>query len=236
MVLSCLAVDCFAWQIVYDSPHNYSGPQITALKRVDVSRILPDKSKSRVGLAFDGRRAAVKTDHIPFDEYETFTIEAWVRGWKGPIVAQGRHGDPENSVWLSIGTGTDPTEASGWEFDEGQNAQAVIGKYMDPLAWNHIAMVFNGEQQQFFVNGDLVNSQAAPKPGPLVESRKFRIGVPSRSTVGGKGLLGAIRVSKTVRYGMHFEPVTKLRVDRDTVLYFDCMEGKGDELKGCLRK
>lgn len=187
-------------------------------------------------LVFDGR-SSVTAGRIPFDRLDSFTIEAWVRGWHGPIVSQGTAGDPENSVWLATGmNGRNAHLASGWEYGRGSNIQTAFGPWMNPLDWNHVAMVYDGQLQQFFVNGELVESRQAPKPGPLLETRPLTIGVhnnesSSRPAIFGAGLLGPMRISSEARYGDSFTPTWEMSSDGDTVLNFDMSEGSGNRLR-----
>lgn len=184
-------------------------------------------------LAFDGSGTRVTAPHIPFDEYETFTIEAWVRGWRGVVLAQGAAGDPENSVWLAVGTRDDsPYETCGWEAEKGTNHQVAIGKKADRIGWNHVALVYDGERQNVFVNGKLVRSRRVPPPSPLVRKRLLQIGVHDDThPKHGSGLLGPMRISKSVRYPEPFEPNWEFTVDSDTVLLYALAEGGGTRLQ-----
>ena len=86
--------------------------------------------------------AAITAAAIPFDSYNTLTIEAWLKDWMGPILCQGMAGDPENSIWMSIGPRrtTKPHETCGWESGKGKNYQFSVGDKL-PASWNHLALV-----------------------------------------------------------------------------------------------
>ena len=149
------------------------------------------------------------------------------------VLTQGAAGDPENSVWLSVGTEFSPYETCGWESENGTNRQVTIGGTTDRVGWNHLAMVYDGNRQNLFMNGKLVKSNRAPPPGPLVRKRLLQIGAHDRDqkqSKHGTGLLGPIRISKNVRYAKPFEPNWKFTADSDTVLLYDLAEGEGSRL------
>jgi hypothetical protein len=182
-------------------------------------------------LQFNGKDAFIAAAAIPFDSYNTLTIEAWVKDWKGPILCQGKAGDPENSIWISTGlrgATNHPYELCGWESGEGKNCQFSVGDKL-PTSWNHLALVYDGKQQLIFVNGRLIRRTEAPKPGPLNKTRQFCIGVHDygRKQVYGSGFLRSVRVSKTARYAVQFTPVQKLTADGDTVLLYNFSRGQG---------
>ena len=181
-------------------------------------------------LQFNGKDAYITAAAIPFDSYNTLTIEAWLKDWKGPILCQGMAGDPENSIWMSIGPRrtTKPHETCGWESGKGKNYQFSVGDKL-PASWNHLALVYDGKQQLIFVNGRLTRRAPAPKPGPLNKTRQFLIGTHDygRKWNYGSGLLRSVRVSKTLRYNAQFAPAQRLTADGDTVLLYNFSRGQG---------
>ena len=193
-----------------------------AYERMLRQQSLQSELNSRNHFEFDGHRTHVVVPHIPFDEYGAFTIEAWLYNWHEAILCQGHAGDPENSVWLSIGQNRNqPHESCGWESDAGQNSQSVFGA-LQPDQWHHVAMVFDGTRQIVFVDGYLKQFYSAPKPGRLNETRPLIIGGHQYKNLRfGSGRLLTVRISRVARYTSNFEPEPTLRSDSDTVLLFD---------------
>ena len=71
-------------------------------------------------IQFNGN-AYITADGIPFDSYNTFTIEAWLKDWEGPILGQGLiRDDPENGIVMSPKT-------CGWESRKGGNYLLSVG-------------------------------------------------------------------------------------------------------------
>jgi hypothetical protein len=183
-------------------------------------------------LSFDGRSSFVATPFIPFDELETFTIEAWVRDWKSPILCQGQAGDPENSIWLSMGSKANrgvPSESCGWEVGAGVNHEAAVG-LGEAGKWNHVAMSYDGTKQYVSINGKIRSLKTVPKPGPLNRTRRFLLGVHQygkNSMSYGSGLMGLVRVSNNARYKANFVPDSNLKPDKQTLLLYHLDAGAG---------
>jgi serine/threonine protein kinase/Flp pilus assembly protein TadD len=165
-------------------------------------------------LVFNGSPEFVTARRVPFDTYEAFTIEAWVAGWNGQIFWEGAGGDPENSIYLTYGRNI-PWRYSGWESGRGTNHDFEL-PFQKDLKWRHVAMTFDGKQQRFFVDGQLLSAKVAPKPGPLNKSEELRLGVG-----GAIGLLGGFRVSRVARYTADFTPPKTFQSDPQTVLLYD---------------
>ena len=182
---------------------------------------------SRKHFEFDGHRTHVVVPHIPFDEYEAFTIEAWLYNWREAILCQGHAGDPENSLWLSMGENrSQPHESCGWESNAGENSQSVFGA-LQPDQWHHVAMVFDGTRQIVFVDGYLKQFCSALKPGRLNETRPLIIGAHQYKNLRfGSGRLLMLRISRVARYSSNFEPQPTLGSDSDTVLLYDFSLGE----------
>ncbi len=186
-------------------------------------------------LRFKSRPDHISAPHIPFDELDSFTIEAWVKGsWNSALVSQHVSGDPENGIWMTMVCGEQPEqhETCGWESGKGKNYSYPVDGSLPP-GWNHLAMVHDGQQQRHFVNGKLVGQKAAPKPGPLDKTRPFLIGVhhyPKWKKYG-SGILGSVRVSKVARYGSNFTPSPQFTVDKDTELLYVFSEGQGTTVR-----
>jgi WD40 repeat protein/HEAT repeat protein len=188
-------------------------------------------------LQFDGQDDCLFLPNLPFDQYDAFTVEAWVKGWKDAILCQGRAGDPENSIWLSLGRrrSGNPHETTGWECTNGRNHQLALGLGR-PEAWDHVALVYDGRQQMIFLNGKLRRAVPSPRPGPFDTSRRLWIGAHEYEPMGyGSGFLRSVRISKVARYHAEFEPSPKLSADSDTVLLLEAADGGGIRLHGASR-
>ena len=184
-------------------------------------------------LEFDGHDSYVSVAHFPFDSYDEFTIEAWVKDWRNMIAYQGREGDPENSVWHASGT---IGWVTGWE-DGGDNYCYVVES--GPSGeWEHVAMVFDGEYQHYFLNGKRLLIRQSPGPGELVRDRVLLLGAqeawkpehdgPQRH---GLGQMRAFSISRFARYTSDFEPPETLTVDNATEVLYDMSRPGGDRLE-----
>ncbi len=176
------------------------------------------------GRVFTGEGDYLSAPHISFDEFPTFTIEAWFYdGYRGAIVSQGRSGDPENSIWLSPGGnfGAYESDTAGWENGSGADYHEAIDRPL-PLQWNHIALVYDGSDQHLFLNGERLKRVQAPNPGPLTRERRLMIGghQSGRRKVFSSGFLRSIRISKQAVYRSDFTPNDVLQARADTVLLF----------------
>jgi len=176
-------------------------------------------------LEFNGIDSYIDVGHIPFDSFAEFTIEAWVKDWQQRIVYQGKEGDPENSVWLTWGS---HGWSIGWESVNGQNYSYKIDR--EPSGeWEHVALVFDGENQFVFADGKLVRETTAPKPGPMREQRRFLVGAqekwkPSQfeeTQRHGFGYLSILRISSKARYTEPFTPPEQFVADKQTELLYD---------------
>ncbi len=186
------------------------------------------------GLEFDGKNSYVTFPHIELEEYPEFTIEAWVKDWSGRICCQGKQGDPENSIWISIRA---KGHSTGWESDNGMNHSIPV----DPNSiegWDHIAMVYDEFQQSLYLNGKLIHQTTAPAPGPFDESRLFFLGAQEKwedtqtktAALFGKGVMRMFRISKVARYDKEFEPADRFKSDAETVVLFDFAKPEKDML------
>ncbi len=184
-------------------------------------------------LQFDGRDDYVVVPHVPFDDYVGFTVEVWVKGWEDAILCQGKAGDPENSIWMSLGArgANNPHETCGWESDKGTNYQRAIGRGRT-LEWDHVALVFDGKQQLIFFNGSVVHAGPTPPPGPLDGSRRFVIGAHQYGALNfGSGSLRSLRISQVARYQAEFVPPARFVSDNDTVVLFDLSGSQSRRLR-----
>lgn len=183
-----------------------------------------DNSK-RYGLRFDGKNSYISAPHIRFDDWNTITVEAWVKDWSGRVFCQGKQGDPENSIWTSIRANK---HTAGWESDNGTNHSVpVLPNSID--GWDHIALVYDGHEQIIYLNGKMIHKASAPKPGPFNRNRPLIIGAQEKwddsqtkpAGLFGKGVMRFFRISNIARYDKEFVPAKTFMTDGDTVLLFD---------------
>lgn len=174
-------------------------------------------------LHFDGRASYLSAPHIPFDDYDEFTIEAWVCDWERALFCQGNHGDPENTIWATLGEAMDAGTfwESGWETGRGTDHCLPL-PVPEPFRWHHVAIVSGGGQLRLYLDGKPVGSRPSPKPGPFRRNRRFFIG--SHSGVGdtylGHGFLRSFRISNQARYESKFIPESTWEPDAHTELLY----------------
>lgn len=203
------------------SSENAPSPTAEAQPRPSASPPVPDSSAA---LYFDGRTSRISASNIPFDEYDAFTIEAWVQQWRSHLLSQGVLDSEENALWLTLGDAgsENPRWTCGWRSGAGKNWDHPIAAD-HPSAWQHLALTFDGRQLSIYLNGKLRHSTEAPRPGPLLKNRTLMIGAhewTDRLTFG-TGFLHNLRVSRTLRYQGDFVPNPILKADRRTVLLYD---------------
>ncbi|MBI3860811.1 MAG: PD40 domain-containing protein [Planctomycetia bacterium] len=167
-------------------------------------------------MVFDGKTTYVAAPHVPLDTYRAFTVEAWVMDWTGPLLETGNSDKQENNVYVRLG------KPSGWKSSDSLYEFEL--KDRPESLWNHVALVYDGKNQTFFLNGELVSSAPAPVPGSLVKSSPLVIGgreTNSGLQAAGSGFLAALRISRSARYKQPFTPDHELAADAATVLLYD---------------
>ncbi|QDT96497.1 LamG-like jellyroll fold domain-containing protein [Gimesia aquarii] len=197
--------------------------QLTSLCAVE-----PDKADEEImrhGLKFDGKNSYVSVPHIQFEDHNAITVEAWVKDWSGRVFCQGKQGDPENSIWISIRA---KGHSAGWESDNGTNYSVPVEPNSSE-GWDHIALVYVGLEQIIYLNGKQIHKMTAPKPGPFDRNRKMIIGAqekwepnqPKPAALFGKGVMRLFRISNVSRYTTEFDPAETFKPDDDTVVLFN---------------
>ena len=203
----------------------HEGIRESALRSLSGAR--PQVESAQGALLFDGVGDHIRAPGLPFDTWESFTVECWVMGWRGLVMSQGMVGDTENSIWLSVGPdcSAEPHGTCGWGSGDGGGHQQGIGDNLGGV-WNHVAMVYDGRRQLLLANGQLVHGADAPRPGPLDSRRLLFIGVHLPGIPGqfGSGFLRSLRISNTARYSEGFSPPETLPADEDAVLLYDFSE------------
>ncbi|MCA9064784.1 MAG: hypothetical protein KDA96_17050, partial [Planctomycetaceae bacterium] len=177
----------------------------------DALRCYPDATPTM--LATPSPDPFGKMPFVPFDDFESLTIEAWVKDFSGPIVTQGQTGDPENSIYLDLGV-----HGFGWESGTGTNFDFPIGHLLDE-GWHHVALTFDGSIQRTFVDGMLIHARECPRPGPMTPDRPLLIAQHGGEQVRGYGIIRSVRISRSARYTGCFSPDPDLPSDDNTVMH-----------------
>lgn len=184
-----------------------------------------DKGIVRHGLQFDGKASYVSVPNIHFEDHNAITVEAWVKDWSGRVFCQGKQGDPENSIWISIRA---KGHSTGWESENGMNYLIPIEPNSNE-GWDHVALVYVGQEQIIYLNGKRIHKATAPKPGPFDRSRKLIIGAQEKwkpnhtkpAALFGKGIMRLFRISNVARYITEFDPTETFKPDDNTVVLFN---------------
>ena len=183
------------------------------------------------GLRFNGTDQFIECSHLPFHEWEAFTIEAWVWNWQGKILSEGRGGDPESSIWLASVQGSSESViySSGWECEGANYTETLVEA--DDRKWTHVAMVYNGRELILFLNGQEVGRQESPRPGPFISDRPFLIAaqLEPNFTYYGKGILNSLQISRAARYETDFVPQKPITRHPKAELLYHFSQGTGDQ-------
>lgn len=155
-----------------------------------------------------------------------FTVEAWVfpTAKNGSRAVLAKTENAEYAIFLQDARPL---------FEVHLNGEYVTAKAEQPLPlnrWSHLAGVFNGEQVQLFVNGQLSATQAG-RGQRTVNKLPLFVGADPNSfakpTRLFAGKLDEIRISKRVRYTTNFEPLKRFVSDSDAVLLLHCDQANG---------
>lgn len=212
----------------------YSKEKETELALADYVLCKRKLSQGDGCIMFHGN-ACIVAPSIPFDEFGSCTIEAWVRGgWypdkNYPILAS-----QVPSIFTDKATSWSELEQrrlkSWMTVSEGVHFNVPVADF-ENKDWTHVAVCVNKKGRRLFINGveaTLWPSQpgkpiAPLKPWPIVDSSApFRIG----GTAFGddlpqiRCLMRSFRVSSKALYSEPFDPQDSLSTTDDTVLRFD---------------
>ena len=165
----------------------------------------------------------VVADHVPFDQYDVFTIEAWIKDWSGSIFDQGV--SPVKDTWFKF-YGSE----SGWRCDP-QRQRASLPHIAGGKFWRHVAFTYDGVKYHSFIDGRLQERGAGPRVPAWREKAKLRLGSIIRDLRINDGLMRSFQISSSVRYpGDSFEPPERLSAGDDTVLLYDFSKVEGDRV------
>ena len=155
---------------------------------------------------------------LPIAECESFSIEAWIRDWNGPVL---QHRLGQASLWLNVENGKKTTIKCGWTTELGESTFEISGQTKQLKGWNHVAIVFNEGKATCYVNGEAKTQLSADPPcgDPSTTIGELEL---HRSRVKGKvksgnGDLAALRISAAARYGNKFEPQQRFHFDEQTL-------------------
>ena len=175
----------------------------------------------------------ISAPQIPLHEMDEFTIEIWMKDFRGQLLRQGRgrpSGAPEHSLWIWCMGGNHFWY--GWETADDIIIGGKVSVDGDVKDWTHLAIVFDGASHSCFVNGQLKNSGPAEPIGKPEPKSDLRIGHYDVDDTFGSGYVRALRISNTVRYTASFQPPASFASDEKTAINLDFsrLDGKTDEV------
>jgi hypothetical protein len=150
---------------VLDSSGNQNNGSISGATRV--------AGKYGNGLSFNGTSALVTiTNSASFNLTTGMTVEAWVNsasntGWRC-VITKETTGD---NIWAIYGSGGSATPGF-WGVVNGSTYSAT-GTVLTLNTWTHLAATFDGTTIQFYKNGALAGSRAAPGALPITPNSLF---------------------------------------------------------------
>ncbi len=152
------------------------------------------------------------------------TIEAWIR-------AQDPGGVYPNLIGKRDTSANYPPWVLGFQNDLGlysvKNDGWAYASEPIPLdVWTHVAVVFDGSELRFYIDGVPGTSFTTSAMGPANNEGVYIGTIPSGSQ-NYTGDIAAIRVSKSARYSGAFTPVTYWTNDANTLLLLRLEEGTG---------
>jgi len=196
-------------------------------------------AKSGLGLYFDGANSWLAVSDGPEFEFKgSLTLEAWIKP------------EPDSRPQqLLFFRGDDRHGGDPWvlEFPGGKT---VCLRFWDPAGsartpsvplpasrWMHIAGVLDAQDKEvrLYCDGKLLSkapcritagSRLAPKARPGIGIGNLQGGT-RLASLGYRGIIGEVRISKGARYREAFEPTPRWEPDKATVLLLHLDEGEG---------
>ncbi|MCA9214701.1 MAG: SUMF1/EgtB/PvdO family nonheme iron enzyme [Planctomycetales bacterium] len=173
---------------------------------------------------------------VPFDQFDEFTLEAWLYDWTGPVF--GQIGTVKHAgIWFCVGDGGGVANTSGWLGDDESRACELSLGRSRLEGWNHVAIVFDGEHAHCYLNGERVDSTQTP-PSQVMKvplNRRSPVFPAKLSYVNadgvshwGDGKLRGFRISRIARYHDSFVPSPELECDDFTHLFVGVTREKVD--------
>ncbi|MEL6111117.1 MAG: SUMF1/EgtB/PvdO family nonheme iron enzyme, partial [Planctomycetota bacterium] len=193
-----------------------------------VARTLKSNPRHQPGYGFtEGLRLEqagqhVRTPHLDLHEHEAFTIEGWVRDWKGPLVSIGSSRSTPRITLAHVkatmqGPGIEPT--------------ALVFGDAIPFGLHHRAFVVDGNSRRFYVDGQLVAEATADGVPNIPDQRPMLIGqMEGQSIAFSIGEVFLIEVSSVARYDTSFEPKPRRNADEHTLRLYDFEAISGDHV------
>lgn len=221
------------------------GPAVDEATRARFAAPLPPREPDPVytpagdwAVEFNGKTTLGTGPYVPLDKSKQFTAESWVRDWTGNVFHTGDQGDPENSIWLHKDWNNGIRLNGGWERENGtvNEEQELWLSNTRSAGWMHLAMVYDGNLQRVFVNGELAGEQSAKRPGEGRRDHGFLIGdLPGLTANRAPGLtrsqMSQLRFSNTARYTEAFTPPTQLESDTATLALYHFNAGNGSVVR-----
>ena len=168
--------------------------------------------------------AHIVAPSIPFHEFSQFTIEAWVQRWSQSLAV---HESPIACQFHGL-------LSQSYEGRTAANVQMRNGirlpapRLSQPGEWTHIAICNDGEEEYYFVDGNLVRKNPSrletALPGQSSVDWPFYIGdsvFGNERLSKGEGLLRSLRVSSKALYRAEFIPDTELANEANCELLYD---------------
>ena len=149
----------------------------------------------------------VEFPHIPFNNGDGFTLEAWISDWDGVLVSQG---DRKSLVAMANNSSASAKLGFGWH--KGSDVAFWRSGFINDGRRHHWALVRDGDQLRIYFDGHLqVERQAMPPE--LDEKSPMWLGAAKEIVKRqGAGKIYQLRISSKVRYTQSAEsPFTPTR-------------------------
>ncbi len=173
----------------------------------------------------------IEAPHIPFDQYESFTVEAWVKDWNNILIFQADALQPGLILDHRSSSYTIRRKGEmGYKYANSAEYRAHCHRVkfheLRHAGWKHLAVVLEKDRLFSFVDGRLISEvENVPRSAPLKREQIMWIGgVPAdhyRRAYSGSGVLGSLRISNVARYVDDFKPADRITSDEQTILMYD---------------
>ncbi|MEM0926133.1 MAG: SUMF1/EgtB/PvdO family nonheme iron enzyme, partial [Planctomycetota bacterium] len=165
---------------------------------------------------------------VSFRDADSFTVEAWVQDWKGPLLSLGMNGP--TSPRFTIGS-----LAVVWN-QGNRPPQLARFRNAPPFGIHHRAVVYDGEALTVYLDGQVVAELTTNQVPDVSPDRPVFIGrVEGGANAFARGDLYLLEVSDTARYREPFRPEPRLRPDDHTLRFYDFSKIVGDRLPDLSR-
>jgi hypothetical protein len=148
-------------------------------------------------LSFDGTGNCVTVPASPALELrEELTVEAWIRpegtGEAESIVFKEAEGEWFGySLFLGL-QASGKVEGLIANDPETESAPTVYSPVVEPNVWTHVALTYDGKHERLYIDGELVDVEAAEPPNP--NDGDLRIGCTQEHETGFDGKIDEVRI------------------------------------------